>query len=76
MFFKSFRTKTMFTLLVFFSFGTLGLYLYLSHDYEHMSKRSANQSLLMLSDSIFQTLRLSMNFGDRAVVDEVIHDAK
>ncbi|MGP1449641.1 MAG: methyl-accepting chemotaxis protein [Wolinella sp.] len=76
MFLKSFRAKAIFTLFTFFISGTIGLYLFLSHDYEEMSKRSANKSLLMLSDSIFQTLRLSMNFGDRAVLDDVVNSAK
>ncbi|CAE11112.1 methyl-accepting chemotaxis protein [Wolinella succinogenes] len=76
MFLKSFRAKAIFTLFVFFSVGTLGLYLFLSHDYERMSQKNANKSLMMLSDSIFQTLRLSMNFGDREIVAGVIHDAK
>lgn len=73
---KSFRAKALVTLCAFFAIGTLGLYSFLSRDYEQMSRNNAHKSLLMLSESIFQNLRLSMNFGDREVVNGVIHGAK
>lgn len=73
---KSFKTKALFTLFVFFTVGTAGLYIFLSYDYESKSQLSTNKSLTMLSTSLFQTLRLSMDFGDGAVVDKVIADAK
>ncbi len=73
---KSFKAKALFTLFVFFAIGTVGIYLFLSYDYEKMSKDNTYKSLNMLSSSIFQTLRLSMNFGDPAVVADVVKNSK
>ncbi len=73
---KSFKAKALVTLLAFFTIGTIGLYVFLSYDYEKKAEISTDKSLFMLSNSVFQTLKLSMNFGDGAVVDKVIKDAK
>jgi len=61
---------------MFFTIGAGGLYIFLSYDYENLTKKLSNKSLEMLSTSVFQTLRLSMNFGDPAVVEDVIKQAQ
>jgi methyl-accepting chemotaxis protein len=66
----------LFTLTIFFLLGSGGLYTFLSYDYEKLTRTISNKSLEMLSSSVFQTLRLSMNFGDPAVVEHVITDAQ
>ncbi|RAX57240.1 hypothetical protein CCZ01_06590 [Helicobacter monodelphidis] len=75
-FLKSFRAKVLITLLVFFTTGSVSLYTFLAHDYEKMAVNNATNSLHMLSSSIFQTLRLSMNIGEREVIDNTIEEAK
>lgn len=72
----TFRSKAIVTLLLFFTIGAGGLYIFLSYDYENLTKKLSNKSLEMLSTSVFQTLRLSMNFGDPAVVEDVIKQAQ
>lgn len=73
---KTFKAKALFSLFVSFTLGTIGLYLFLSNDYEKLARSISGKSLNMLSSSVFQTLRLSMNFGDPKVVEEVIHKAQ
>lgn len=72
----TFRVKTMITLLGFMLIGMGALYLFLSNDYEKMSKESANTTLEMLSVSIFQSLRLSMNSGDIQIINDSVLKAK
>lgn len=73
---KTFRAKAIFTLFVFFTIGATALYIFLSNDYEKLTRNISGKSLNMLSSSVFQTLRLSMNFGDPKVVEDVIHKAQ
>ncbi len=43
---------------------------------ESISQQNSTKTLDMLSKSIFQTLRTTMNFGDSALVEKALHDAK
>lgn len=72
----TFRSKAIFTLFLFFTVGAGGLYIYLSYDYESLTRKVSNRSLDMLTTSVFQTLKLSMNFGDPVVVEDVIKKAQ
>ena len=48
----------------------------INSDYRHLIDRSAYTSLDALSESIFQALWVSMNYGDSAVVLDVLRDAQ
>ncbi len=64
------------TLIGFFVVGSIAIYAILSSDLSRMANKNATDTLKMLSESVFQTLRMGMNFGDPAVVEKVVHDAK
>ena len=69
---KTIKSKTIFTLF-FTLFSTFGLLLFLiSSDYEKLVKSQFENSLNMLSASIFQTIKSSMISGDASVINEAI----
>jgi len=73
--FKTIKAKTIFTLF-FATLGTLGMLFFLiSHDFEKLAKSQFKTSSTMLSSSIFQTLKSSMNSGDPEVIAATIKDA-
>lgn len=70
--FITIKSKTIFTLF-FTLFSTFGLLLFLiSSDYEKLVKSQFENSLNMLSSSIFETIKSSMISGDVSVIDEAI----
>lgn len=70
--FITIKSKTIFTLF-FTLFSTFGLLLFLiSSDYEKLVKSQFENSLNMLSASIFQTIKSSMISGDASVINEAI----
>ncbi|MDO9055249.1 MAG: methyl-accepting chemotaxis protein [Sulfuricurvum sp.] len=70
------KSKIIFTI-IFFSFIGMGaIYSYISSSLNTFSNETAKRSLMMLSDSIFQTLSLSMLAGDPKVVNEAITHAQ
>ncbi len=73
---NSLRFKMIFTLFMLFFIGSISLYLFLSSHYEKLSRENSTNALRMLSNSIFQTLRLSMDIGEREVIDRTVHDAR
>lgn len=70
--FITIKSKTIFTLF-FTLFSTFGLLFFLiSSDYEKLVKSQFENSLNMLSSSIFETIKSSMISGDVSVIDEAI----
>jgi methyl-accepting chemotaxis protein len=59
--------------------GTLGLTAIIivmqTSNLEKISRDNSIKTLNMLSTSVFQTLRTTMNFGDPALVEKALHDA-
>ena len=55
--------------------GTVMIYVVTTLGYEDLSDRSARRTLSMMSESIFQTLRLSMFSGDRIVIEDALKRA-
>ena len=56
--------------------GGVGVILFMSNGYKDLSDKSSQKSLQMLSESIFQTLRVSMNMGDPKIVEDTLARAK
>ena len=55
--------------------GAIVIYFVMTLGLEDLSNRTAKNTLTMLSDSIFQTLRLSMFTGDRAIIADTLSRA-
>ncbi|KIM11945.1 MAG: hypothetical protein KU37_03600 [Sulfuricurvum sp. PC08-66] len=55
--------------------GSATLYALLAKSYQTFSNQSSIRSLNMLSDSIFQTLNLSMQMGEYSYIEEALHTA-
>ncbi|WP_104742993.1 methyl-accepting chemotaxis protein [Helicobacter cinaedi] len=72
---QSFRSKVLFTLFVFIIIGFSVLYQIISFGYESMAVKEGKRSAQMLGDSIFQTVRMSMNMGIREMIDAGLADA-
>ncbi len=52
------------------------MYWLLSKNYEEFSTHAAEKSLSMVSDSIFQTLNVSMQLGDPQIIEERLKEAQ
>ena len=72
---QTFRSKVLFTLFVFIIIGFGVLYQIISFGYESMAVKEGKRSAQMLGDSIFQTVRMSMNMGIREMIDAGLADA-
>ncbi|TLD80088.1 methyl-accepting chemotaxis protein [Helicobacter sp. MIT 05-5293] len=72
---KSFRSKVLFTLFIFIIIGFSALYNIISMDYEKMAEAEGSKTAQMLGDSIFQTVRMSMNLGMREMIDAGLEQA-
>jgi methyl-accepting chemotaxis protein len=70
------KSKIIFTIIFFSLIGMGAIYWYISASLNTFSNETAKRSLTMLSDSIFQTLSLSMLAGDPKVVNEAITHAQ
>jgi len=73
---KTIKSKLIFTLLAFFAVGTFVLSSYIFYSFNSMIKSSTKDTLNTLSDSIFVSIRTSMNFGDPAMVKKTLDDTK
>ncbi|MDR0665459.1 MAG: methyl-accepting chemotaxis protein [Helicobacteraceae bacterium] len=73
---KTFGSKALVAILAFASLGSIFIYFVTSTGYKELSDRSARKTLAMMSESIFQTLRLSMFTGDRIVIAEALERAR
>jgi methyl-accepting chemotaxis protein len=70
------KAKAQFTLFLFFFIGSIVLYQYISYGYNKMSSENTEEYLKTISESIFQTVRTSMGFGDSNIVAETLKNAK
>lgn len=74
--FRTIKSKLIFTLLTFFAIGTITLSLYIFYSFNSIIKNTASESMSTLSDSIFISIRTSMNFGDPAAVNDALNKIK
>ena len=70
------KAKIIFSTIAVSLFGIIGIYIYLSTTFNAFSNQTAQKSLHMLSDSVFQTLSRSMLSGDPAVVNETLKESQ
>ncbi len=74
--FRTVKSKVIISLMGVSIFGLVGITYYLSSTLQELSNKSTKQSLVMLSESIFQTLTGSMFAGDPKIVEEALKTAK
>ena len=70
------KSKIIFSTISVSILGIIGMYYYLSETFNEFSNKTAQKSLHMLSDSVFQTLSRSMLAGDPAVVEETLKESQ
>ncbi|MBU0631576.1 methyl-accepting chemotaxis protein [bacterium] len=70
------KSKIIFSTITVSIVGIVGIYYYLSGTFNEFSNKTAQKSLHMLSDSVFQTLSRSMLAGDPAVVEETLKESQ
>ncbi len=70
------KSRIIFTVLFFCLIGVGAIYAYLSYTFNSFSNKTAQQSLTMLSQSIFQTVTQSMMSGDPATILATLDGAK
>jgi methyl-accepting chemotaxis protein len=73
---KTIKQKMIFSLIVGTILGSICIIYLVNSSFSSLGNSQAQKSLMMLSDSIFQTLRMGMNTGESAVVEDVLHKAK
>lgn len=56
--------------------GGIGIMVFMTANSLDLAQKTSQKSLQMLSESIFQTLRVSMNMGDPKIVEETFVQAK
>lgn len=71
----SVKLKILVSIIIFSVLGLGSIYAYLSVTFNSFSNNTAQKSLVMLSESIFQTLSQGMLSGDPKVVEQIAHDA-
>ena len=74
--FATVKSKIIFSTIIVSLFGIAGMYIYLSATFNSFSNQTAQKSLQMLSDSVFQTLSRSMLSGDPAVVTDTFKESQ
>ncbi|WP_345992078.1 methyl-accepting chemotaxis protein [Sulfurimonas sp. HSL-1716] len=70
------KSKIIFSTIAVSILSIIGVYIYLSETFNEFSNKTAQKSLHMLSDSVFQTLSRSMLAGDPAVVEETLKQSQ
>ncbi len=70
------KSRILITILLFGALSVGLMYAYISYTFNDFSNKTANKSLDMLSQSIFQTVTQSMLAGDPKVVQNTIQQAK
>ncbi len=73
---KTLNAKIIFTMVVFFTIETVGLVIYLSHDYKSKLQNNTQKYLSVVSEAVFQKIREGMNQGSREVIERFIHESK
>ncbi len=56
-------------------FGSILIIAFMSYSFNSLSQKSSQKNVLMLSESIFQTVRTSMSMGDPAIVKDTLENA-
>lgn len=72
---QTFRSKVLFTLFMFIVIGFSILYALIAAGFEGMAVKESKRNAQMLGDSIFQTVRMSMNMGIREMIDVGLEEA-
>ncbi len=72
---QTFRSKVLFTLFIFIVCGFGGLYVTVSNGFSKMVAKEGKEIAQMVGDSVFQTIRMSMNIGIREIMDAGIVEA-
>ncbi len=73
---KTIRSKIISAMIVGLIMGGIGIVLFMSSNSKDLANKTSQKSLQMLSESIFQTLRVSMSMGDPKVVEDTLARAK
>ena len=73
---RSVKSKVIISIISLSILGLFGISYYLSSTLQQLSNQTTKKSLLMLSESIFQTMTGSMMLGDPAIVEETFHKAR
>ncbi|MDX9814248.1 MAG: methyl-accepting chemotaxis protein [Sulfurimonadaceae bacterium] len=73
---KKLEYKIILTLFAFFTIGFGSLFIFLSGDYTRLISTNTQKSMDTLNSSIFQTLRMAMDTGDPAILNQTIQNAK
>jgi len=73
---RSVKAKVIISIFLLSVFGLVGVTYYLSTTLNELSYKTSKQSLLMLSQSVFQTITRSMFAGDPSIVEDALHSAK
>jgi len=73
--FVSVKSRIIVTIVLFALVSVGSMYTYLSYTFNNFSNQTAQQSLTMLSQSIFQTVTQSMMSGDRQVIQNTLAGA-
>ncbi|MCH5313161.1 MAG: HAMP domain-containing protein [Helicobacter sp.] len=72
---QTFRAKVLFTLLIFIIIGFGILYGIIASGFQGMAAKESKKNAQMLGDSVFQTVRMSMNMGTREMIDAGLNEA-
>lgn len=72
---QTLRSKVLFTLLVCIVCGFGGLYFVITNGFNKMAENEGKDIAQMIGDSVFQTIRMSMNIGVREIMDAGIKEA-
>lgn len=70
------NTKMIINFVVVFLIASVSLYFYLSNDYSNLIKNNTKKYTEMFSESVFQSIRMSMSTGDPKVVEETLEQAR
>ncbi len=74
--FKNIKSKLIATITASLIIGTIGIIIFISTSFREITTQNTIKSLEMLSQSIFQTMRASMNSGDPEIVQQSIRESK
>jgi len=73
---KTVKSKVILSIVLLSIVGLVSTIYYLSTTLQNLSNKTTQKSLVMLSESIFQTMTGSMMMGDSAVVEEALKSAQ
>ena len=74
--FKTVKSKVILSILSLSIIGLISTISYLSATLQHLSNKTTQKSLVMLSESIFQTMTGSMMMGDSGIVEDALKAAQ